>query len=152
MAAETIKSLRMRPARQAAASLAPVETGLRGLLVPVGGALRRPGSVVEICRWLFISNCPLTMDDLMKRPGLSLAPTVGRRARYEAEAELRTLAARFRHHQLLPNLDSGARRLGPRAGLVKELPPAERPRVTRRQSWVKKGQKLLPMVGKMLGD
>jgi DNA-binding transcriptional regulator GbsR (MarR family) len=155
-------------------ALNPLETEVIDLFVQLSRLLGQPRSLAEIYGLLFISARPMAMDDLIERlqlskgsasQGLKFLHGLGaikmvyvpgdRRSHYEAIAELRNLVNRFLCDQIVPHLDSGQARLERIAGLVRQLPPAERVRVNGRittlQAWEKKGRRFLPLVVKMLG-
>jgi HTH-type transcriptional regulator, glycine betaine synthesis regulator len=156
------------------ARLDPLETEVIDLFVQLSRLLGQPRSLAEIYGLLFISACPLTMDDLIERlqlskgsasQGLKYLRNLGalrmvyvagdRRAHYEAVAELRNLATRFLRDQIVPHLDNGQARLERIAGMVKHLPSQDRAQVNGRvkmlQSWERNGRRFLPLVVKMLG-
>jgi HTH-type transcriptional regulator, glycine betaine synthesis regulator len=175
MAQAQNKSAAKSPARRSPVPLSPLETGIIELFVEVSRALGHPRSAAEMYGLLFISNRPVPMEDLFERLGLSQAGASNslkflrnsgavrmvyvpgsRQLHYEAVAELRTLVTRFLREQLLPNVDSGLHRLDQLAGMVKQMPPEERakvsPRVAMLQSWAKRSRKFLPLIIKMLGE
>ena len=157
-----------------AARLSPLETEVIDLFVQLSRLLGQPRSLAEIYGLLFISARPLTMDDLIERlqlskgsasQGLKYLHSIGavrmvyvagdRRAHYEAVAELRNLATRFLHDQIVPHLDNGQARLERIAGMARQLPSEDRTQVNGRvkmlQSWERSGRRFLPLVVKMLG-
>jgi DNA-binding transcriptional regulator GbsR (MarR family) len=114
------------------------------------------------------------MDDLIERlrlskgsasQGLKFLRNIGavrmvyvpgdRRVHYEAVAELRNLTMRFLRDQIVPQLETGQARLERIAGMMKQLPPDQRARlsgrVTMLQSWGKRGKRFLPLIVKILG-
>src|SRR5438105_4773740 len=157
-----------------AAPLSQLETEVIDLFVQLSRLLGQPRSLAEIYGLLFISAQPLAMDDLIERLGMSKGSasqglkflhnlgavrTVyvpgDRRTHYEAVAELRNLVSRFLRDQIVPHLDSGQEQLGRIAGLVRQLPAADRLRINGRitmlQSWGKRGRRFLPVVLKIMG-
>jgi DNA-binding transcriptional regulator GbsR (MarR family) len=80
--------------------------------------------------------------------------TGDRRTHYQAVAELRNLVIRFLHEKLIAHLDTSRARLERIAGLVKQLPPDERARLTGRvktlQSWENNVRRFLPRLARML--
>ena len=103
-----------------ATGLNPVEMKSIGLFVQFSQALGQPRSVAEIYGLLFISHLPLSLDEIIARlnmsrgsgsQGLNYLLDLGavrtvyvsgqRRVHYEAVAELRNLAGRFLHQQIL---------------------------------------------------
>jgi HTH-type transcriptional regulator, glycine betaine synthesis regulator len=157
-----------------AAALTPFEAEVIGLFVQLSQALGQPRSLAELYGLLFISARPLAMDDLMERLGLSkgsasqglrflrnagaikMVYVAGdRRVHYEAVAELRNLATRFLRDQIIPQLDTGLKRIEDIAAMLKQLPADKRAqvssRVTMLQSWGKKSRKVLPIIVKLMG-
>jgi len=154
--------------------LNPLEVEIIDLFVEVSRLLGQPRSLAEIYGVLFISERPLAMDDLIERlalskgsasQGLRFLRNLGavkmiyvpgdRRVHYEAVAELRKLLTRFLRDQIVPQLETGQARLERIAGMIRQLPSAQRARlngrVTMLQSWGKRGRKFLPMLVKILG-
>jgi len=163
-----------RLAAASAARLNPLETEIIELFVHLSRLVGQPRSLAEIYGLLFISAQPLAMDDLIGRlrlskgsasQGLKFLRNLGavkmvyvagdRRVHYEAVAELRNLATRFLRDQFLPHLEGGHARLERIAGLVRQLPAADRARINGRvtmlQSWGKRGKRFLPLVVKIMG-
>jgi HTH-type transcriptional regulator, glycine betaine synthesis regulator len=155
-------------------ALNPLEIEIIDFFVQMSRLLGQPRSLAEIYGLLFISARPMAMDDLIERlhlskgstsQGLKFLRNIGavkmvyvagdRRVHYEAVAELRNLVARFLRDQIVPELDSGQARLERIAGMVKQLPPEDRARMSGRvkmlQSWEKRGKRFLPMVVKIMG-
>ena len=154
--------------------LSPLEIEIIDFFVQLSGLLGQPRSFAELYGLLFISPRPLAMDDLIERlqlskgsasQGLKFLRNLGavkmvyvagdRRVHYEAVAELRNLATRFMRDQFTPRLESGQARLDRIAALTKQLPAAERTRISGRvtmlQSWGKRGRRFLPLVVKIMG-
>lgn len=152
-----------------------LESEVIGLFVQLSRALGQPRSLAEIYGLLFISACPLAMDDLIERlglakgtasQGLKFLRNVGavkmvyvsgsRRVHYEAVAELRNLVSRFLRDQIVPHLEGGLDRIEHIAGLARNLLAEEQARVNGRisllESWGKKSREVLPVVAKILGE
>jgi DNA-binding transcriptional regulator GbsR (MarR family) len=129
--------------------------------------------VGEIYGLLFAAVRPLPMDELMQRlriskgsasQGLKLLRSFGavrmeyvpgdRRDHYVAELELRHLLGGFLREKLQPHLVWGAGRLNEIDQLVTALPGDDheilRERLARLKRWRVRGQKMLPMVLKLL--
>ena len=165
-----------KPSKTAAPApqLTGLETEIIDLFVQLSGLLGQPRSLAEIYGLLFISARPMAMDHLIERlslskgsasQGLKFLRSIGaiktvyvpgdRRAHYEAVAELRNLVTRFLRDLIVPHLESGQARLERIAGMVKQLPAAERARINGRitmlQSWGKRGKKFLPMIVRVMG-
>jgi HTH-type transcriptional regulator, glycine betaine synthesis regulator len=159
---------------QAPSRLNPLETEVIDLFVQLSRLLGQPRSLAEIYGLLFISACPLAMDDLIQRlqlskgsasQGLKFLRNIGairmvympgdRRVHYEAVAELRNLATRFLRDQIVPHLDNGEARLERVAAMLKQLPSEDRAQINGRvkmfQSWVRNTRRFLPLVVKILG-
>jgi DNA-binding transcriptional regulator GbsR (MarR family) len=166
---------RMSSSASPVATLSSLDVEVIDYFIEVSRLLGQPRSLAEIYGLLFISAEPLAMDDLMARLGLSKGSTSqglkflrelgavrqihvpgSRRAHYQAVAELRNLARRFLHKQIVPYLSDGEARLGRIAAHVEKLPEGGREHVGRRvamlRSWSRNGRRVLPLVLKVLGD
>lgn len=139
-----------------------------------------PPSIGEIYGLLFISQSPLSLDDLVKRlkiskgsasQGLRTLKSLGavretngngnangeRRTYYEPAVELKRLVGGFIREQIRPHLDSGRhkiKRLGDLAST--ENDPKRRKflleRTDRLDHWIRNGGRLLPMIQRILGQ
>lgn len=137
--------------RRAAVALAPHEREVIDLFVRLSRLLGQPRSFGEIYGLLFLSPQPLTMDDLMKRLGLSKGSasqgfkflrnlgTVraievpgDRRVNHEAVAKLRSLAGRILREKVEPHLSRGQERLDRVARLLDGLQVEHREHADRR--------------------
>jgi DNA-binding transcriptional regulator GbsR (MarR family) len=155
--------------------LNPVEIEVIQLFVQFSRALGQPRSLAEIYGLLFISHEPLPMDALIKRlnlskgsasQGLKYLQDLGavetiyvageRRNHYKAVAELRNLAGRFLHRQILAPFEGGEARLDRIAAQAQKLSGEQRKHVNARvkmlRSWGRNGRRVLPFILKMLGD
>lgn len=135
-----------------------------------------PRSLGEIYGLLFISNAPLSLDDLVRILGISkgsasqglktlrilgavreASGNENRRTYYEPAVELKPLVGGFIREQVRPHLESGASKLQKLEETAKEaLDPAEREffvdRIERLESWMKRGGQVLPMLQRILGQ
>jgi HTH-type transcriptional regulator, glycine betaine synthesis regulator len=135
-----------------------------------------PRSLGEIYGLLFISNEPLSLDDLVCDLGISKgsvsqglrtlrtlgavreAPGNGdRRTYYEPAVDLKRLVGGFIREQVRPHLDSGKTKLQSIADTARQTTdPVEREffndRIERLESWMKRGGQVLPLLQKMLGQ
>ena len=137
-----------------------------------------PPSIGEIYGLLFISQAPLSLDDLVQRlkiskgsasQGLRTLKSLGavretngngngeRRTYYEPAVELKRLVGGFIREQIRPHLDSGRhkiKRLGDLANM--ESDPKRRQflleRTDRLDHWIRNGGRLLPMIQRILGQ
>jgi DNA-binding transcriptional regulator GbsR (MarR family) len=137
-----------------------------------------PPSIGEIYGLLFISQAPLSLDDLVKHlkiskgsasQGLRTLKSLGavretngngngeRRTYYEPAVELKRLVGGFIREQIRPHLDSGRhkiKRLGDLANA--ETDPKRRKflleRTGRLDHWIRNGGRLLPMIQRILGQ
>ena len=137
-----------------------------------------PPSIGEIYGLLFISQTPLSLDDLVQRlkiskgsasQGLRTLKSLGavretngngngeRRTYYEPAVELKRLVGGFIREQIRPHLDSGRhkiKRLGDLANM--ESDPKRRQflleRTDRLDHWIRNGGRLLPMIQRILGQ
>ena len=153
--------------------LTPLELEVIGLFVRLAQLAGLPKSVGEIYGLLYASPRPLAMDDLMVRLNLSKGSTSQglkqlrafgairnvyvageRRDHYVAEIHLRNLVSGFLREQLQPHLASGSERLERISRLGERLPPAERKliqeRIAKLRSWHSQGQKIIPVILKLL--
>ena len=137
-----------------------------------------PPSIGEIYGLLFISQAPLSLDDLVKRlkiskgsasQGLRTLKSLGavretngngngeRRTYYEPAVELKRLVGGFIREQIRPHLDSGRhkiKRLGDLANT--ESDPERRQflleRTDRLDHWIRNGGRVLPLIQRILGQ
>jgi DNA-binding transcriptional regulator GbsR (MarR family) len=137
-----------------------------------------PPSIGEIYGLLFISQAPLSLDDLVKRlkiskgsasQGLRTLKSLGavretngngngeRRTYYEPAVELKRLVGGFIREQIRPHLDSGRhkiKRLGDLANT--ESDPERRKflleRTDRLDHWIRNGGRVLPLIQRILGQ
>ena len=137
-----------------------------------------PPSIGEIYGLLFISQSPLSLDDLVKRlkiskgsasQGLRTLKSLGavretngngngeRRTYYEPAVELKRLVGGFIREQIRPHLDSGRhkiKRLGDLANM--ESDPKRRKflleRTDRLDHWIRNGGRVLPIIQRILGQ
>ena len=135
-----------------------------------------PRSIGEIYGLLFISQEPLSLDDLVRRlniskgsvsQGLRALKSLGaireatgitdRRAHFEPAVELKRLVGGFIREQVRPHLDSGkskVKRLNVMIGSVED--PVRRDflkeRVERLDQWMRRGGRVLPVLQKLLGQ
>jgi DNA-binding transcriptional regulator GbsR (MarR family) len=137
-----------------------------------------PPSIGEIYGLLFISQTPLSLDDLVQRlkiskgsasQGLRTLKSLGavretngngngeRRTYYEPAVELKRLVGGFIREQIRPHLDSGRhkiKRLGDLANT--ESDPERRKflleRTDRLEHWIRNGGRLLPLIQRILGQ
>lgn len=135
-----------------------------------------PRSIGEIYGLLFISPEPLSLDDLVRRLGISkgsvsqglralkglgaVREAVGdgeRRTYYEPAVELKRLVGGFIREQVRPHLESGKEkvRLLSTAAAAEEDPVRREflcDRVERLDYWMNRGGKVLPVLQKLLGQ
>lgn len=158
--------------------LAPLERQVVGVFVDGVRVLGLPKSIGEIYGLLFISQAPLSLDDLVQRlniskgsasQGLRMLKNLGavkeangnggaeRRTYYQPAVELKPLVGGFIREQIRPHLDSGKskiQRLSETARAVEN--PEERAflsdRVERLEQWMRSGSKVLPILQKILGQ
>jgi DNA-binding transcriptional regulator GbsR (MarR family) len=166
------------PVDDQAQDLAPLERQVVGIFVDGVRVLGLPKSIGEIYGLLFISQAPLSLDDLVRRlniskgsasQGLRMLKNLGavkeadgnggaeRRTYYQPAVELKPLVGGFIREQIRPHLDSGKskiRKLSETARAVEN--PSERAflsdRVERLEQWMSSGSKVLPILQKILGQ
>ncbi|MEY5019892.1 MAG: hypothetical protein RLZ22_980 [Verrucomicrobiota bacterium] len=135
-----------------------------------------PPSVGEIYGLLFVSQTPLSLDDLVQRlkiskgsasQGLRTLKGLGavretngngeRRTHYEPAIELKRLVGGFIREQIRPHVDSGRHKIKRLGDLAhKESDPVRRKflleRTDRLDHWIRNGGRLLPMIQRILGQ
>lgn len=135
-----------------------------------------PKSVGEIYGLLFISDGPLTLDDLVNRlaiskgsasQGLRTLKTLGaireadsnghRRTHYLPATELKRLAGGFIKEQIRPHLESGKTKIDQLSQAVEDIHDPERrkfarKRVEKLETWIRKSSHVLPVLQKLLGS
>lgn len=161
-----------------APELAPLERQVVDVFVDGVRVLGLPRSIGEIYGLLFISQAPLSLDDLVDRlniskgsasQGLRMLKSLGavneangagngeRRTYYEPAVELKRLVGGFIREQIRPHLESGKTKIGRLAETAREVDDAARrkflsERVTRLDHWMRSGSRVLPILQKILGQ
>lgn len=134
-----------------------------------------PKSVGEIYGLLFISQSPLSLDDLVNRLGISKGSAsqglkmlrgLGavkeaegdnlRRSYFQPNVELKRLVGGFIKEQVRPHLVSGDEKLADLKRIVRETPDGEgrqfyHERLEQLERWSKKARVVLPLLQKFLG-
>jgi DNA-binding transcriptional regulator GbsR (MarR family) len=156
----------------------PIEREIVAFFVDGVRVLGLPRSIGEIYGLLFISQSPLSLDDLVRRlkiskgsasQGLRALKSLGavretngngnaeRRTYYEPAVDLKRLVGGFIREQIRPHLESGqskVKRLGDLAN--KETDPKRRKflleRTDRLDHWIRNGGRVLPMIQRILGQ
>ena len=154
-------------------AVAQTEKAVIELFVRMAQAIGLQRTVGEIYGLLYATERPLTMDDVIARlkiskgsasQGLKLLRSFGavrteyvpgdRRDHYAVEVEVRHLLGGFLRERLQPHLAWGATRLNEIDGLVAALPSSNhkilKERLVRLKRWRTRGQRMLPMVLKLL--
>lgn len=137
-----------------------------------------PPSIGEIYGLLFISQAPLSLDDLVKRlkiskgsasQGLRTLKSLGavretngngngeRRTYYEPAVELKRLVGGFIREQIRPHLESGRHKIKRLGDLANgESDPDRRQflleRTDRLDHWIRNGGRVLPLIQRILGQ
>lgn len=158
--------------------LDPLERQVVGFFVDGVKVLGLPRSIGEIYGLLFVSGEPLSLDDLVRRLGISKgsasqglralrslgavreAPANGngeRRTYYEPAVELKRLVGGFIREQIRPHLDSGKSKIRQLAATAGEIEEPDRrrfvsERVERLEQWLRSGSRVLPILQKLLGQ
>ncbi len=158
--------------------LDPLELQMVAVFVDGVRALGLPRSIGEIYGLLFISQSPLSLDDLARllniskgsvSQGLRMLKSLGavneaqinggteRRTYYEPAIELKRLVGGFIRRQIRPHLESGQAKIRQLAVSARDLPDPEQrqflsARVDRLDQWMRSGSKVLPLLQKILGQ
>jgi DNA-binding transcriptional regulator GbsR (MarR family) len=134
-----------------------------------------PKSIGEIYGLLYVSQNALSLDDLVRRLGISKGSASqglktlrelgavresraveGRRSYYEPDVELKQLVGGFIKEQVRPHLASGEEKLTKLRAMVQEMPGDARSdfyagRLERLGRWSKRARVVLPLLQKFLG-
>ena len=134
-----------------------------------------PKSIGEIYGLLYVSQGALSLDDLVRRLGISKGSASqglktlrglgavreshaveGRRSYYEPDVELKQLVGGFIKEQVRPHLASGEEKLTKLRAMVREMPGNARSdfyagRLERLGRWSKRAKVVLPLLQKFLG-
>ncbi len=158
--------------------LTPLERQVVEFFVDGVRVLGLPRSIGEIYGLLFISRPPLSLDDLVRRLGISkgsasqglrMLRSLGavreadfnggteRRTYFEPAIELKRLVGGFIREQIRPHLDSGKTKINRLAETAREIEdPAHRAflseRVDRLDQWMVSSGRVLPLLQKILGQ
>jgi DNA-binding transcriptional regulator GbsR (MarR family) len=137
-----------------------------------------PNSIGEIYGLLFISQDPLSLDDLVQRlniskgsasQGVRMLKSLGavresesggndeRRTYYEPAVELKRLVGGFIREQIRPHLESGKSKIGRLNASAMELNDSDyrefaHDRIERLENWMRSGSRVLPILQKILGQ
>ena len=159
---------------QATETLSELEVEIIDLFVRLASLLSLPRSLGEIYGLLYLSEEPLSMDDMVERlqiskgstsQGLRILRGFGavkthyvpgrRREYYVAETEMRKLAGGFLKENVQPHLDSGTERLRVARELLQGEPEQRRhhleERIDQLDRWRRRAARLLPLALRFTG-
>ena len=135
-----------------------------------------PRSIGEIYGLLFVSEAPLSLDDLVSKLGISKGSAsqglkmlrelgavkdaqgeIPRRSYFEPDIELKRLVGGFIKEQVRPHLASGEDKLDHLKTMLEELPSGDsrsfyQSRLERLGRWSSKARLVLPLLQKILGS
>jgi len=158
-----------------AAVLTDMEKLVVDWFVDGGRVLGLPKSLGEIYGLLFVSKEPMALDDLVLRlgiskgsasQGLSWLREVGavkvvnlegsRKSYFEANIELKKLAAGFISSQIKPHIASGSDKLSEMDACASQVDDEKmksfyRGRIEKLDQWMRRGKLVLPILQKVLG-
>ena len=155
-------------------ALTPLEAEAVELFIGLAQVVGLPKSFGQIYGLLYISQVPLSLDEIAERVDISkgsasqglkflrttaavriIAKNGSRRDRYEAETGLRALATGFLKEQIEPRLDSGEDRLARLKRLAANASAEQRTHVVQRvkqlENWHRRAAGLLPLLIRFLG-
>lgn len=158
--------------------LNPLERQVVEFFVDGVRVLGLPRSIGEIYGLLFISREALSLDDLVRRLGISkgsasqglrMLRSLGavreadangngeRRTYFEPAVELKRLVGGFIREQIRPHLDSGKSKIGRLAETASQVEDPDHrqflcDRVERLDQWMRSGGRVLPVLQKILGQ
>jgi HTH-type transcriptional regulator, glycine betaine synthesis regulator len=157
-------------------ALDPLEQQVVDVFIDGVRVLGLPRSIGEIYGLLFVSREALSLDDLVRRLGISKGsasqglralkalgavreapPAADRRTYYEPAVELKRLAGGFIREQVRPHLDSGKSKIDRLARRAREIEdPHHREflgdRIDRLNQWMRRGSQVLPILQKLLAS
>jgi DNA-binding transcriptional regulator GbsR (MarR family) len=160
-------------------NLSPLERQVIDVFVDGGRVLGLPRSLGEIYGLLYISREPLSLDDLVRKLGISKGSAsqglrnlkslgavreasgnpngTERRTYYEPAVELKRLVGGFIREQIRPHLDSGQEKISRLNDIVANIDDSEQrefvsDRLARLDQWMQRGGKVLPLIQKILGQ
>jgi DNA-binding transcriptional regulator GbsR (MarR family) len=169
-------SHQLETAALATSELGALERQVVDFFVDGVRALGLPRSIGEIYGLLFISQEPLSLDDLVLQLGISkgsasqgLRALKGlgavreastgeeRRTYFEPAIELKRLVGGFIREQIRPHLESGKVKIGRLEEAVRAERNLERrkfltERLERLEHWMQRGGRVLPVLQKLLGE
>jgi len=161
---------------QSQPDLTPLEQQVVDVFVDGMRVLGLPPSIGEIYGLLFITEHPLSLDDLVGRlsiskgsasQGLRLLKELGaakevqieseRRTYYEPAVDLKKLVGGFIREQIRPHLESGKNKVQLLADAANQVEnPARKEflseRIERLDHWMNRSGKVLPILQKLLGQ
>lgn len=135
-----------------------------------------PRSIGEIYGLLFVSEKPLSLDDLVAKLGISKGSVsqglkmlrelgavieaegeIPRRSYFQPDIELKRLVGGFIKEQVRPHLVSGEEKLASLKEMIKEIPKEEsrdfyHARLERLGRWSSKARLVLPLLQKIFGS
>lgn len=156
--------------------LDPLERQVVDFFVDGVRVLGLPRSIGEIYGLLFISSAALSLDDLVRRLGISkgsasqglrmlkslgavreAADSAERRTYYEPAVDLKRLVGGFIREQIRPHLESGKTKIRRLSVTTRDVGDPERrdfllERIDRLESWMRRGSRVLPVLQKLLGQ
>lgn len=158
------------------ANIDPLEQQVIDFFADGVRVLGLPRSIGEIYGLLFITQKPLSLDDLVHllaiskgsvSQGLRTLKTLGaireattngnRRTYYEPAVDLKRLAGGFIKEQIRPHLESGKSKLSQLSKTIDNIEDLERQnfareRLDRLDNWLNKSTHVLPILQKILGS
>ena len=158
--------------RGARRELSPLVVGVIDFFVQAIAPFGLPRSLGEIYGLLFISDTPLTMEEIRSRLGLSLGGVSqglrqlraygavrsvympqDRKNHFSAETELRRVVASFLGEHITPQLGRLAAQLDSLEtnAPVRTRTPLQRDRLGKLRQWQKISRDTLPVLGELLG-
>jgi len=157
-------------------ALSEIERRIIDLFVDGVRVIGLPKSIGEIYGMLFLSEEPLSFDDLVNRLGISKGSVSqglralrqigavsecpngnGRRTYYQPEIRLKRLVGGFIREQVVPHLDSGTGKLAALNDAIGEIADDEHQkflaeRLERLEHWFKRSRLILPLFQRVLGE
>ena len=157
-------------------SLSELEQQVIDVFVDGVKVLGMPKSLGEIYGLLFLSQHPLSLDDVVTKLSLSKGSASqgirmlrelgavkeanangGRRTLYQPDVDLKRLVGGFIREQVRPHLESGKGKVNELLKVAnqeddKELKKFYRVRLQKLEAWMSRGRIVLPLLQKLLGE
>ncbi len=164
------------PTPKPLSGLDPIQQQVVAFFVDGVRVIGLPPSIGEIYGVLYITQNPLSLDDLVRLLAISkgsasqglrtlktlgavreIRPDNGRKTYYEPAVELKKLVGGFIREQIRPHMDSGMSKIHSLSSSAENIEDHTSreflvDRLDRLETWMKQGKTILPILQKLLGQ